>query len=59
MKIGAGRTDSASVVVHAKADDVYRAFASPDALIAWLPPDGMTGRVLEYDFREAVATASS
>src|SRR5688572_29375375 len=52
MKTGTGRTDSASVVVAAKADDVYRAFSSPDALIAWLPPDGMRGRVLEYDFRE-------
>jgi uncharacterized protein YndB with AHSA1/START domain len=34
------------------ADDVYGAFASPDALMAWLPPGDMTGRVLDYDFRE-------
>lgn len=46
-----GRTDTASIIVAAKADDVYNAFATPDALIAWLPPEGMTGRVLEYDFR--------
>jgi uncharacterized protein YndB with AHSA1/START domain len=39
------------LVVAAKADDVYRAFASPDALMAWLPPGDMTGRVLDYDFR--------
>jgi uncharacterized protein YndB with AHSA1/START domain len=46
------RIDTASVVVAAKADDVYRAFADPRALVAWLPPGGMTGRVLDYDFRE-------
>ncbi|WP_437690760.1 SRPBCC family protein [Sorangium sp. So ce176] len=47
-----GRTDTASLVVTAQPDAVYRAFADPDALMAWLPPDGMTGRVLDYDFRE-------
>ncbi|WP_437999836.1 SRPBCC domain-containing protein [Sorangium sp. So ce185] len=47
-----GRTDTASLVVAARPDAVYRAFADPDALITWLPPEGMTGRVLDYDFRE-------
>jgi uncharacterized protein YndB with AHSA1/START domain len=47
-----GRTDTASINVAAKPDDVYRAFASADALMAWLPPGNMTGRALEYDFRE-------
>jgi uncharacterized protein YndB with AHSA1/START domain len=47
-----GRTDSSSLVVAAEPDAVYRAFAAPDALMRWLPPTGMTGRVLEYDFRE-------
>jgi uncharacterized protein YndB with AHSA1/START domain len=46
------RVDTASVVVAAKADDVYRAFSDPQTLVAWLPPEGMTGRVLDYDFRE-------
>jgi uncharacterized protein YndB with AHSA1/START domain len=46
-----GRTDTASLVVAAQPDAVYRAFAAPGALMAWLPPGGMTGRVLEYDFR--------
>jgi uncharacterized protein YndB with AHSA1/START domain len=46
------RTDTASLVVAAQPDAVYRAFADPDALMAWLPPESMTGRVLEYDFRE-------
>ncbi|WP_438027608.1 SRPBCC domain-containing protein [Sorangium sp. So ce233] len=47
-----GRTDTASLVVAAQPDAVYRAFAEPGALMAWLPPDSMTGRVLDYDFRE-------
>ena len=47
-----GRTDTASVVVAARPSTVYRAFADPDALMAWLPPGNMTGRVLLYDFRE-------
>jgi uncharacterized protein YndB with AHSA1/START domain len=46
------RIDTGSVVVAAKADDVYRAFSDPRALVAWLPPGDMTGRVLDYDFRE-------
>jgi uncharacterized protein YndB with AHSA1/START domain len=48
----APRIDTASIAVAAKADDAYRAFSNPDALMAWLPPGNMTGRVLEYDFRE-------
>ena len=46
------RTDSASLVIAAQPDAIYRAFADSEALIAWLPPGNMTGRVLEYDFRE-------
>jgi uncharacterized protein YndB with AHSA1/START domain len=47
-----GRTDSASIVVAAPCKAVYRAFADATTLMAWLPPTGMTGRALEYDFRE-------
>jgi uncharacterized protein YndB with AHSA1/START domain len=46
------RTDTASLVIAAQPDAIYRAFASPDALTAWLPPRNMAGRVLEYDFRD-------
>ena len=46
------RTDTASRVVPATPEAVYRAFAEPDALMAWLPPASMTGRALEYDFSE-------
>jgi len=47
-----GRTDTASVDVAADPQAVYAAFADPEALVRWLPPDTMTGRILEYDFRE-------
>ncbi|WP_114954027.1 SRPBCC domain-containing protein [Sphingosinicella terrae] len=47
-----GRVDRASLIVHATADVVYRAFEDPDAFILWLPPQGMTGRLLRYEFRE-------
>jgi len=30
---------------------IYAAFSAPQKLMAWLPPGGMTGRALEYDFR--------
>ncbi len=38
--------DSISQHIHAAPEVVYRAFVEPDALLAWLPPAGMTG-VLE------------
>jgi uncharacterized protein YndB with AHSA1/START domain len=47
-----GRTDSSSLVVSSRPDAVYGAFADPVALMKWLPPGNMTGRVLEYDFSE-------
>lgn len=38
--------------VQAAPDAIYQAFATPDALMAWLPPQGMSGRALDYEFRE-------
>jgi uncharacterized protein YndB with AHSA1/START domain len=38
--------------IAATAQELYAAFADPAKLMAWLPPGTMTGRVLEYDFRE-------
>lgn len=46
------RSDEASLVIHASPDAIYQAFASADALMQWLPPAGMSGRALEYDFQE-------
>jgi uncharacterized protein YndB with AHSA1/START domain len=47
-----GRVDSAAKLVRASPSAVYRAFATPDAMETWLPPQGMTGRMLEFAFRE-------
>lgn len=44
-----GRTDSASRLVPAPADAIFAALADPDALMAWLPPKGMTGRILLFE----------
>jgi uncharacterized protein YndB with AHSA1/START domain len=38
------RTDSASRLVAASPSSVYDALIDPDALVEWLPPDGMSGR---------------
>lgn len=46
------RVDTASKLVHASASTIYRAFATPGAMEAWLPPEGMTGSMLAFDFRE-------
>jgi uncharacterized protein YndB with AHSA1/START domain len=45
------RTDSASRMIVASPDRVYEALVDPEALIAWLPPDGMTGRFEQFDAR--------
>jgi uncharacterized protein YndB with AHSA1/START domain len=46
------RTDIASRVIGAPPDVIYQAFARPASLMRWLPPSGMSGQVLEYDFRD-------
>ena len=45
------RTDKAFRVVAAPPDRVYAALVDPNALTAWLPPDGMTGRFEHFDAR--------
>jgi uncharacterized protein YndB with AHSA1/START domain len=45
------RTDKASRVIAAPPERVYAAFVDPDALLAWLPPDGMSGRFDRFDLR--------
>jgi uncharacterized protein YndB with AHSA1/START domain len=46
------RSDTATRVIRASPDTIYRAFADAAALVQWLPPSGMSGHVLEYDFKE-------
>jgi uncharacterized protein YndB with AHSA1/START domain len=43
------RVDRASRLIRAAVADVYRAFTEPQAFIAWLPPEGMTGTLLAFD----------
>lgn len=45
------RTDTASRVIAAPPDRVYAALVDPEALTAWLPPDGMSGRFERFDVR--------
>ncbi len=45
------RTDTASRVIAAPRDRVYSALVDPEALTAWLPPDGMSGRFERFDAR--------
>ncbi|WP_427004373.1 SRPBCC family protein [Pseudarthrobacter sp. H2] len=45
------RTDTSSRVVAAPLERVYAAFIDPNALVEWLPPNGMTGRFERFDAR--------
>jgi uncharacterized protein YndB with AHSA1/START domain len=45
------RTDTASRVIFAPLEQVYAALVDPDALTAWLPPDGMSGKLERFDAR--------
>src|SRR5215470_14163887 len=43
------RTDRASRVIAAPPERVWAALVDPGALLAWLPPGGMTGRFERFD----------
>jgi uncharacterized protein YndB with AHSA1/START domain len=45
------RTDRASRMIAAPPERVWAALADPGALLAWLPPEGMTGRFERFDAR--------
>jgi uncharacterized protein YndB with AHSA1/START domain len=45
------RTDRASRVMAAPPEHVWAALIDPEALLAWLPPGGMTGRFEQFDAR--------
>ena len=44
-----GRIDRASRLIAAPPEAVYRALLNSEALMAWLPPEGMTGRALRFE----------
>jgi uncharacterized protein YndB with AHSA1/START domain len=45
------RVDSASRIIHATPEKIYRAHMDPQALIVWLPPVGITGRIEQFEPR--------
>ena len=45
------RTDRGSRVIAASRERVWAALVDPGALLAWLPPGGMTGRFERFDAR--------
>jgi uncharacterized protein YndB with AHSA1/START domain len=45
------RVDSASRIIAASPAVIYRAHMDPQALISWLPPEGMKGRVERFEPR--------
>jgi uncharacterized protein YndB with AHSA1/START domain len=47
----ANRIDSASRVIKAEPAAIYGAFIDPAALVQWLPPHGMTGRIEIFEAR--------
>lgn len=46
------RIDAATRFIPASAEALYRAFVEGEALIAWLPPEGMSGRILQFEPRQ-------
>ena len=47
----AARMDTASRRIEASPQAVYRALLDPQALASWLPPRGMTGKILSFEPR--------
>ena len=45
------RTDRASRVIAAPPEEVYAALVDPEALVAWLPPEGMSARFDRFEAR--------
>jgi uncharacterized protein YndB with AHSA1/START domain len=45
------RPDTASRVIDAPLRRVYAALVDPQALVEWLPPQGMTGHFDHFDAR--------
>ena len=54
-KSGQTRTTRVSRIIKAPRRRIYQAFVDPQALVSWLPPAGMKGRVHAFDAREGGA----
>ena len=49
------RVDTATRLIHASTSTVYGAFTTARAMESWLPPEGMSGTMLAFTFREGGA----
>ena len=47
----AGAWTRTSRIIRARPEKLYEAFIDPVALVAWLPPAGMTGKIHAFDAR--------
>ena len=45
-------TTRVSRIIKAPRRIIYQAFLDPEAVVSWLPPEGMKGRVYEFNARE-------
>jgi uncharacterized protein YndB with AHSA1/START domain len=52
---GQERSTCVSRVIKAPRRTIYEAFLDPEALVSWLPPEGMKGHVSVFDAREGGA----
>jgi uncharacterized protein YndB with AHSA1/START domain len=43
------RTDTVSRTIAASPESIYAAMVDPEALVVWLPPEGMQGEMLSFD----------
>ena len=46
-----GASTRTSRIIKARPEQLYQAFMDPAALVAWLPPAGMTGQIHAFDAR--------
>lgn len=51
MTLPTGSSTRTTRLIRATPEAVYAAFVDPEALVAWLPPAGMTGRLHAFDAR--------
>lgn len=51
------RTDTASRVIRSTTSEIWAALVDPFAVVEWLPPHDMTGRIDEWDARPGGAYA--
>jgi uncharacterized protein YndB with AHSA1/START domain len=51
MSASAGRTDTASRIIRASPQTIYRALIDPAAIVRWRPPTGMKAHVYAFDAR--------